>query len=339
MTSLQVDERKQALQTWIAEQVQASVTLQCVSGDASARRYFRFYFQGISHIAVDAPPATENNVLFQALAEAYAKQGLKVPTVRSLEVNQGFMWLEDLGDCLLAEALNATTTLSLYQDALACLPAIRTVQMTTLGALPAFDAAMMHQEMDLLETWFVQGFLQHRLNSSQQQQLAAVKSLLVAAAVAQPQVGMHRDFHSRNLMLVEQRMAVIDFQGAVRGPITYDLVSLLKDVYQPWDKVMAMNLLKTHYNELCQTEQLSKHITWDDFLRWFDWMGLQRHLKILGIFARLSLRDQKHQYLQDIPLTMKYVLDAAQTYSELQWLSDWLIQDIMPRWEQRCDER
>lgn len=337
MMSLKVDPRKQALQVWLSEQVQEAVTVQCISGDASARRYFRFYYQGTSHIAVDAPPATEDNFLFQALAEAYAQQGLKVPMVQALEGNQGFMWLEDLGDCLLVDALKPTTTPSLYQEALDCLPAIRTVQATKLGGLPVFDATMMHDEMDLIDKWFVQGFLQHSLNTSQQQRLAAVKGLLVASAVAQPQVGVHRDFHSRNLMWVEQRMAVIDFQGAVRGPITYDLVSLLKDVYVPWDKAMAMNLLRTHFNGLCQTQQLPQHIKWDEFVRWFDWMGVQRHLKILGIFARLSLRDQKHQYLQDIPLTMQYVIDTAQMYPELQELADWLMEDIMPRWEQRCD--
>tara|TARA_B100001094_G_C18194716_1_gene809883 strand:+ start:6096 stop:7103 length:1008 start_codon:yes stop_codon:yes gene_type:complete len=330
------DIRRKGLEFWLSQQLGETCFMEPISGDASARRYFRFTFEKKTYIAVDAPPDTENSYLFSAVSKAYAEHQLIVPIVKAIDTDQGFMWLTDLGDQQLFDFIHEHDAQSYYEASMTCLHAVRHVQKTILGPLPEYDAAMLRAELDLMEEWFLLQLLKFDLTEDEVTMIKEVKTYLVDCAVQQPQVGVHRDFHARNIMWHEGQPAIIDFQGAVVGPVTYDLVSLLKDCYVCWDKDFIDTLLKNAYQELIQAGWVDQETNWSTFKLWFDMMGMQRHIKVLGIFSRLSLRDGKDTYLKDIPLTLKYVMQVADAYGELQSFSIWLHDKVEPAWEKVC---
>lgn len=326
------EQRELQLQAWCeAITGYRQQRLQSVSGDASFRRYFRTSDGHRSLIAVDAPPPQESLQPFMAIAQAYAEAGVHVPQVIAADENNGFMLLTDLGSTLLLSELTEQSMEQWYQPALADLPALMRVTSTTQGPLPAYDEALLRRELHLFHEWLVSKYLKLSFSEQEQQMWNRVCDTLVNNALAQPQVGVHRDFHARNIMvLADNQLAYIDFQDAVVGPVTYDAVSLLRDCYVRWPNEQVEQLAVDFLQTLKQQQLVANSVTEEQWLRWFDLMGMQRHTKAAGIFARLFLRDGKSGYLQDIPRTLGYLYDVAGRYPEFEDYRDWLAQRIQP---------
>ena len=302
-------------------------------GDASSRRYFRLDAPGESYIVAHAPPATEKNEAFVAIRELMADAGIKVPEIFAVDLPRGFLLLEDLGDRLLLPELTTASVGSHYDRARDILLRMATVpQDGTL--LPLYDHGLLSEELERFPQWFAHELLGYKLTPSDRECLDNLWDRLIGSALEQPRVLVHRDFHSRNLMLQGSgELAVIDFQDAVLGPVTYDLVSLLKDCYIPWPYEKVHDWALLHRDAL----QAAGYIAPTDderFLRWFDWMGLQRHIKVLGTFARLYLRDGKATYLQDLPLVIRYVREVAAKHAPREpafaAFSDWFDTALAP---------
>jgi len=290
--------------------------LSVVAGDASNRRYFRASIAGRSYILVDAPPATEKNQAFLAVRELLAGAGVKVPALYAADLARGYLALEDLGDRLLLAELDAGTVDARYRAAMDLLLQVAAMDPSGLpAAFPRYDEALLEEELGRFPTWFVESLLGQSLGADEQRLLQACSARLVASALEQPRVLVHRDFHSRNLMPQDDgALGVIDFQDAVLGPVTYDLVSLLRDCYIRWPAVQVQDWALA-YRQMLQARGLPGAVDAPRFLRWFDLMGLQRHIKVLGTFARLYLRDGKPAYLQDLPLVIQYVREIAAKYA------------------------
>ncbi|MEC8442744.1 MAG: phosphotransferase [Pseudomonadota bacterium] len=337
-----MDQRRDSLARWAANQIQqqcgldAAAELAVVSGDASFRRYFRLHYHSQTGdaqqwICVDAPPDKEDNPRFVSIAQRWRAGGVHVPAVLALDEAQGFMLLEDFGDALLWPALHAPDAdiCALYRPALT---ELRAIQRLPTEHLPAYDRTLLMQEMALFTDWLCERQLQLPITDSIRQWFSALAETLIDSALAQPQVVVHRDYHSRNLMLCpDGRLGVIDFQDAVVGPLTYDLVSLLRDCYVRWPDEPVAALVNEFYTSL--PEDIRKHMTQPQFERAFDLMGMQRHLKAAGIFARLNLRDGKSGYLADIPNTCQYLREIAGRYDEFAPLCDWMDNDFLPALE------
>lgn len=288
--------------------------LTAVAGDASNRRYFRAVIDGTRYILVDAPPATEKNQAFVAVRELLAGAGVRVPALHAVDFTRGYLALEDLGDRLLLAELGAGTVDAQYRVAMASLLQIAALD-TRSQALPAYDEALLSEELGRFSTWFVEALLGQTLAADEQQLLDALFGKLVASALEQPRVLVHRDFHSRNLMPQgDGSLGIIDFQDAVLGPVTYDLVSLLRDCYIQWPAARVTEWALA-YRQLLADRGLPGAVDASQFLRWFDLMGLQRHIKVLGTFARLYLRDGKPAYLDDLPLVIHYVREITGRYA------------------------
>lgn len=298
--------------------------LQPVGGDAGFRKYFRIQTPEGSLLAVDAPPETEDSKAFVQIAALLSETGIHVPEIKAVDYDQGFLLVEDLGDTLLLGQLNDETVDGFYRQAFSVLEQL---QSSKADELPAYSESLLATELNIYPEWFLGELLGIEFGDQEQEQLTALFQTLVQNACQQPQVMVHRDFHSRNLMLLpEGELGVIDFQGALQGPVLYDVVSLLKDCYITWprEKVLAwLQLFVEQHPVLCQED-------FSTCVRWFDLMGLQRHLKCLGIFARLWFRDGKPGYLKDIPTTFNYVLDVCQRYDEFQPYADWLKERVAP---------
>lgn len=322
--------------------------LEPVSGDAGFRRYFRLrHADGSASgwLAVDAPPEHEANEAFVAIARNLQQQGVATPTVQAADFEQGFLLLEDFGEQLLFHFLQADPErgTELYSEVLLTLLRLQQCPVVTMPAatgegfftLPDYDQSRLRQELNLFDEWFVPQLLGHSLDSDERALLDKLYGQLEISALQQPQVWVHRDFHSRNLVhRAGQVPGVIDFQDAVRGPITYDLVSLLRDCYLRWppEQVRQWALV---YGDMAMSAGLMAPVSQEDFLRWFDWMGLQRHLKVLGIFARLWLRDGKAGYLQDLPLVLRYTLEITAAYPEFAAVDRWLRETVLPLCERQ----
>ncbi|WP_337843117.1 phosphotransferase [Rheinheimera sp.] len=316
------------LQQYFANQ---SYQLNAISGDASFRRYFRVCTSEQTYVLMDAPVPQEDCGRFVATAQSLAAVGLSVPQVIAMDLQQGLLLLSDLGDQLLQPLLTVATAPDWYRKALALLPQIRSISSTSAGPLPVFDDAFVERELMICPEWFLARHLQLELTQQDWQIWRQAFSALITSAGQQPKAGMHRDFHSRNLMpQPDGSLAVIDFQDIVLGPVTYDLVSLLKDCYLKWPQSLVQQLALEGYLQLQQQQLLGPEVTEEQFLRWFDWMGLQRHIKVLGIFSRLYHRDQKSGYLADLPRVLGYVLESCQNYPEFQPLAHWLEQRVVP---------
>nr|WP_237732596.1 phosphotransferase [Shewanella schlegeliana] len=323
------DPRFLQLNAWLNQYFNANVSPQLISGDASFRRYFRVVVDNLSYIVVDSPPNLIDISPFIQLADSYSKQGIAVPEVIASDKAQGFMLLSDLGDVQLLSALNKENLQQYYSQALLLLNDIAKVTHTQVGALPLYDAEFVVRELTIFTEWLAVHHLGLTPELVQTHTEAAFK-VLVENALAQPQVGMHRDYHSRNIMLQDKQLKVIDFQDAVIGPVTYDAVSLLRDCYIRWPDSEVDALMQQHYRQCLETKQIDSSVSFEQYRRWFDLMGIQRHIKAAGIFARLNYRDGKPAYMADIPLTLEYIRDIAGRYSELMPLSQWIAEVIIP---------
>lgn len=325
-------QRLKQLSEWVQQQaatqeMDVEQQLQPVSGDASFRRYFRATGPEGSWIAVDAPPEHEDCEPFIAIAQAWHAQGIAVPRVIASDTEQGFMLLDDFGDQLLLPELNET---SVEQHYTVALEALRQIQRTTgQPPLPPYDRVMLAREMALFPEWFLTRLLGLELSEEEYRLLGLVAKLLIESAQAQPQVSVHRDYHSRNLMLLtDGGLGIIDFQDAVLGPVTYDLVSLLRDCYIDWPDEQVRFWVEAFRQRLKQDglEVAEQGL----FQQQFDLMGMQRHIKVLGIFSRLWLRDGKAGYLDDLPRTFAYLYRAAARYEELEPFVRWLDRRVVP---------
>lgn len=310
------------------------IRLEPITGDASFRRYFRFSTAQRSYILMDAPTPAEDCSRFVATQQAFAEAGLQVPQIIAQDLQQGVLLLSDLGDTLLLSRLTKDSVTAFYRQAFSLLTQVRTISATTAGPLPAFDQAFLLREMQIFIDWFVLQHLQLTINEQEQAMLQRHFLWLAESALQQPQAGMHRDYHSRNLMVQPgERLAVIDFQDVVTGPVTYDAVSLLKDCYIKWPSELVQALSHEFYLELLSQDELSADVSPEQFRQWFDWMGLQRHIKVCGIFCRLYHRDGKAGYLADLPRVFEYVLEVTSCYPQLQELDLWLKTKIKPALE------
>lgn len=329
------DKREVALQAWCEAQTGvAQPELEVVSGDASFRRYFRATNGEHSLIAVDSPPEKEPIATFLAVADAYADAGVNVPEVIAFDEEKGFMLQSDLGQILLLSKLHPRNARQYYEQALSILPNIMSVQRTQHGALPEFDEALLTRELSLFKDWLLETHLGFAWEPEDDRVWQTFSQHLIDNARNQPQVGVHRDFHSRNLMLLDDdSIGIIDFQDAVLGPVTYDAVSLLRDCYIEWPDEWVAELSDSLRQHLIQSNQLAAHIDAEQWQRWFDWMGLQRHTKAAGIFARLAHRDHKPGYLKDVPRTLGYLQRVSAEYPELAPYHQWLTNKVIPAWE------
>lgn len=290
-------------------------TLRPASADASFRRYFRVdTHQGDSLIVMDAPPPQEDVRPFLHVASVFEETGVTVPKVLASDIERGFLLLSDLGSTTYLKQLSADTAHKLYMDAIDSLILLQT--QSRPGQLPDYDRALLHRELMLFPEWYISKHLKATMTVDQTEALTKVFDSLLANNLAQPPVYVHRDYHSRNLMVMDKgNPGILDFQDAVYGPITYDLVSLLRDAYIQWDEEMVLDWA-IRYWERARRAGLPVNPDVDMFYRDFEFMGLQRHLKVLGIFARLYHRDGKDAYLADIPLVMDYTRKTAYRYKE-----------------------
>lgn len=335
---MQNQQRLENLCQWIATILDREPPqLETVSGDASFRRYFRFVHQQQSIIAVDAPPQQENNLAFWQIGSLLASQKIRVPEFFHVNLDDGFMLISDLGNQLLLPELNQSNVSIYYPKAIDIIVQLQKIPVEKIADLKPYDEQKLAFELSLFETWFVNKHLGLQLSSEQQVIVDQVFKQLIDSALKQNQRLTHRDFHSRNIMLVENKdLAVIDFQDAVLGPVSYDLVSLLKDCYIQWSEEHLQEWLNYYYNLATQdipNQTPLVKASKAEFIRAFDWMGLQRHLKVLGIFCRLNYRDNKLAYLKDLPLTFQYVKQVTTKYPEFKDFNQLLENLIEPAFE------
>lgn len=314
-----MDNRLETLKDWLAGVLDgAEYEIKPASADASFRRYFRVFSGGTTHIVMDAPPDKEDMQPFIQMAERLFALGLNVPRVLQQDRGHGFLLLSDLGERLYLSQLRVDTVERLYGDALGALVVLQAGIFTRDQPLADYSEALLLREMALFHEWYLGRHLNLTLSPGQHTVLEQAYAFLALSALEQPQVWVHRDYHSRNLMLTDaNNPGILDFQDAVRGPVTYDLVSLLRDCYIAWPRAQVEDWA-WGYQTLALQSGLPVCADETLFLRWFDLMGVQRHLKATGIFARLNHRDAKPGYLGDIPRTLAYVLDVTARYPELQ---------------------
>lgn len=325
-----MDARFEQLQTWLREIVGLrEFDIAPASSDASFRRYFRVVHDGRSQIAMDAPPDKEDSAPFVERARAFAALGLNVPRLHEVDLARGFLLLSDLGSIHYLQALDDTTVERLYGDALRALERLQAAPVAGAN-LPDYDRALLLREMGLFPEWFLGRHLGLELDGRWQEALAAAFAFLADSALAQPRVWVHRDYHSRNLMVTDaENPGVLDFQDAVLGPCTYDLVSLLRDCYIRWPRE-RVSMWAEDYRARARAAGLLHDVAPRQFREWFDLMGVQRHLKAVGIFARLCHRDGKRGYLADIPRTLGYIMEVVPEHGPLRPLHALLREYVAP---------
>lgn len=303
-------------------------SLEPASDDASFRRYLRIR-RGDSQpalIAMDAPPDKEDCRRFVDVARLFADAGVHVPVIHAQDLDQGFLLVSDLGAVTYLGALDANNAARLYGDAFDAL--LRIQLASRPGSLPVYDRGLLERELRLFPDWYVARQLEITLDEAQRAGLERTFALLLGNNLAQPRVFVHRDYHSRNLMVCQPCPGVLDFQDAVYGPITYDLVSLLRDAYISWEEERVLDWV-IRYWEMARKARLPVKGDFAEFYRDFEWMGVQRQLKVLGIFARLFYRDGKDAYLKNQPLVMRYLRRTCERYSELAALAR-LLDELEP---------
>lgn len=316
-----MDNRLEELRDWLRIVFKRDdVTVEPASADASFRRYFRTHQSGQSYIIMDAPPDKENTQPFLRIARVMHDIGLNVPVVLQQNLNQGYFLLSDLGYTQYLSVLTPQNADELYGDAMTSLLILQHDGAYHQSQLPPYDQTLLWNEMQLFRDWYLGRHLRLTLTAAQHAILDKTWQWLAEQALAQPKVFVHRDYHSRNLMYSRgdfgRNPGILDFQDAVQGPITYDLVSLLRDCYVAWPRQQIEDWVTQYYQRASDAGMLPK-VSRDQFLAWFDLMGIQRHLKASGIFARLNYRDHKPGYLKDIPRTLNYVLSVAADYPPL----------------------
>ncbi len=306
--------------------------LDAITNDASFRRYFRVITSKATYIAMDAPPDKEKCEPFIDIAQRLQANSLNAPHIMAKDLEHGFLLLTDLGSQLYLSALNEQQVEFLYTAALDALLIMQTG--TNTNNLPLYNEALLYREISLFTDWLVDKYLQLSLNMDEQMELQKCFQILVNNAISQPQVFVHRDYHSRNLMVTaENNPGILDFQDAVKGAITYDLVSLLRDCYISWNHDLVKQWVINYLKKL-QALGWLKEVEPEQFLRWFDLMGIQRHLKASGIFARLYHRDGKNGYLKDIPRTLNYIVEITAYYPELEMLHQLVKEQVLPKYLQ-----
>jgi N-acetylmuramate 1-kinase len=345
--------RQQLLNDWLKNLYpEQPFSLAPASADASFRRYFRATFADHTLVVMDAPPQHEDCRPFIHIAQLFAEAGVHVPQIIAQNLEQGFLLLSDLGNTTYLQALTPDNARQLYSDA--CNALIKIQLSSQANILPLYDDAMLLREMRLFPEWYIGKHLQAMLTEKQTATLETCFQRIVQNNLAQPRVYVHRDYHSRNLMYIAPPLSnslpqrgertnekgthlispgILDFQDAVYGPITYDLVSLFKDAYISWEEADVLDWL-IRYWENARKAGLPVHEDFGAFYRDYEWMGVQRHLKVLGIFARLCHRDGKDGYLQDLPLVMHYLRRACERYVDLKPLLR-LLDELEPLTDQQ----
>jgi N-acetylmuramate 1-kinase len=334
------DARLALLQGWLARDLGLRPSrIEPASSDASFRRYFRVVCDDSTLVAMDAPPETEDVRPYLHVTALLEPLGIHVPHVYEADASRGFVLLEDLGSThYLAQLVAGADPQRLYGDALQALAQIQLRGAAAAAELSPYGRAPLARELALMPEWFLDKHLALELTSGEREMIVAAFEFLIGEALSQPEVFVHRDYHSRNLMVAgERNPGVIDFQDALRGPIGYDLVSLLKDCYISWPRERVLEWLNG-YRSLLQSRGGRVGGSPTQFLRWFDLIGAQRHIKVLGIFARLWYRDGKPGYLCDLPLTLDYVRETCRLYPELAALSEFLERRVAPELP-RANER
>ncbi len=352
------DHRYEGLEDWCTGLPELSSHLQpggltTVSGDASFRRYFRAQISNeASFILVDAPPEHEDCQPFVAIAQSWRQQGVRTPAVHSVDMGRGYMMLEDFGDRQLyadleqysveiqpetnsqgpvRESFEKKRVEKLYDSALDALIAIQNTSVPEDYPLPEYDGERLQNEMQLFPQWCLEQFLDMKLSVDELALLNNLFNKITESALEQPIVPVHRDYHSRNIMMLPDGLGLIDFQDAVLGPVTYDPVSLLRDCYIDWPQSQVYQWLDRFAARSVHLQGVEQ----EQLYRWFDWMGAQRHIKVLGIFVRLWQRDGKTGYLKDIPRVYAYLAWVCERYAdshkELGDAANWLREDVHPR--------
>jgi len=311
--------RLAALERWVSLELgMAPASILPASEDASFRRYFRVTFDGRTAIVMDAPPEHEDCAPFVRVAEIFAAATVNVPSILAKDLKQGFLLLTDFGSKTYRQALESERADIIYREAIDALVRIQTASQD--GMLPAYDHALLRREVDLFPAWYVNRQLCASLTVRQTEILNDVFERILARNLAEPRVYVHRDYHSRNLMFTDPNPGILDFQDAVHGPISYDLVSLLKDAYIEWPEQQVLDWC-VRYWQRARSASLPVRADFGDFFTDFEWMGVQRHLKVLGIFARLWHRDGKDRYLADLPLVLRYLERTCARYRDLEPLA------------------
>ncbi len=325
----QHDQRLQDLSAWLEPQLRElferkgwgsvpEVALVPASSDASFRRYFRWEAQGRSFILMDAPPPQENCQPFVAMAELLAGAGVNVPAILAQDLQRGFLLLSDLGRQTYLDVIDETNADDLFADAIHALLAFQTQPLA--ASLPGYDEALLRRELQLFPEWYVQRHLDHRFSAAELEVWERTCRLLIDSALAQPKVLVHRDYMPRNLMISKPNPGVLDFQDAVIGPVTYDITSLFKDAFLSWPEERVQGWLQGYW-DAARAAGVPVQPRFDEFQRASDLMGLQRHLKVIGIFARICHRDGKPRYLADVPRFFAYIETVTARRPELAELS------------------
>jgi len=332
------DERLARLRHWL-ESTLGMARAECApaSADASFRRYFRVWHGGHTYVAMDAPPAREDTRPFVKVAALMAATGVNVPQIIAEHPEDGFLLLSDLGTTQYQQVLTGAderTRDRLYRDAAVALLQLQCRGQEASLRVPAYSLTTLDREMQLFPEWFLERHLHLALTAVERDALELVFARLATAALEQTQVFVHRDYHSRNLMVCEPgNPGILDFQDAVRGAITYDLVSLYKDCYLRWPREQVVTWVEFYRAAAIDALVLPATVDSATFLRHFDLMGVQRHLKVLGIFARLWWRDGKPTYLHDLHRVLDYVLEVLPRYPELQPLQPLFVERVLPAFE------
>lgn len=328
--------RTQQLTDWVSNALGvAEFLIEPASSDASFRRYFRISFDGKTFIVMDAPPDKEDSQPFIDVAKLLLDVGLNVPKVLDYDLSHGFLLLSDLGNNQYLQALTKNSVDQLYADAFKALHIMRSTLSVSKCKLPAYNHELLSSEMALFREWFLMKHLQINLTQAHHALLDDAFEFLIRCALAQPKICVHRDYHSRNLMVTTtNNPGILDFQDAVIGPLTYDLVSLLRDCYINWPRQQVEAWVKQYHAGILRqgivNETNNELPSYQQLLIWFDLMGIQRHLKAIGIFSRLNIRDGKPGYLKDIPRTLDYVISVSQGYKELEKLHHFLFKKVLP---------
>ena len=318
------DPRKVALDQWVSTYLGASVAGEPASADASFRRYFRHQHGGRSLIAMDAPPAQEDCRPFIDVAQRLQRAGLHVPEIVHQDLDQGFLLLTDMGNETWLTALNENNADAWYS---AAIDTLITQQLhTDVSGLPVYDEALLQRELELFPQWYLFRHREKVVTGELRQRLDRVFTVLIESALAQPQVFVHRDYMPRNLMVSDPNPGVLDFQDAVAGPISYDVISLFKDAFISWPEARVLGWLREYFDK-ATAAGLPVPADFDTFLRHCDLMGAQRHLKVIGIFARICHRDGKPKYLGDVSRFFVYlrtVIARRPELADLEWILDQL---------------
>lgn len=315
----------EALKPWVAEQLGCAIEQlqwQPLLGDASFRRYVRCQLESESYIAAYAPPATEKNHEFVAVAKLLQAAQVNAPVVIAVDYQRGFILQTDLGQTDLQSVLNTQTVDHYYQQAMQQIAQMQSIQTDLLAD---YDESALALELSYFKAWFVEQLLGYQCSDAEDQLLNDFFEQVLAFCLAQPTAFVHRDYHCRNIMLTDQNeLACIDFQDALIGPITYDLVSLIRDCYVVWPEQQVYQWAEQF------RQRYYSNITQNDFVNYIDYMSLHRHIKVLGVFARLSVRDDKHRYLEDLPTVVNYVLQVAEKHPAATTFVTWFKQALLP---------